>query len=130
MATGSDLRPLLRPWLSAVAQRSECTARNYRVACEQFLDSVGDRVVDPEAVGDYVDSLRGLAAGSRATKISAVRSFLKVAQAQGLLERSPRELLIRPHVSITSYGRYLDVDELRRLIAAARELGPQHLATV
>lgn len=130
MASGETLRPLLRPWLAALRQRSEATARNYEVACRQFLDELGDRELDPDAVADYLESLRGLAPGSRATKISAVRSFLRVAQAQGLIEKSPVDLLIRPRVAITSYGRYLDVDELRQLIAAARELGPVHYAIV
>jgi integrase/recombinase XerD len=130
MATGNDLRPLLRPWLASLAQRSACTARNYRVACEQFLGSVGDGELDPDAIGDYLDSLRGLAPGSRAAKISAVRSFLKVCQSNGLIARSPRELLTRPRVTVTSYGRYLDLDELRRLLASARQLGPLHEALV
>jgi integrase/recombinase XerD len=129
-ATAAELRPLLRPWITALRQRSEHTARNYEAAVRRFLDEVGDRELDPDAVADYLDSLRGLAPGSRAAHISATRSFLRVAQSQGLIEKSPVDLLIRPHVAITSYGRYLDVDELRQLVAAARELGPTHHALV
>ena len=73
---------------------------------------------------------QAIAAGSRAAKISGVRSFLKVAQELGLVDKSPRDFLIRPNVAITSYGRYLQLDELRALTAAARELGPVHYATV
>ena len=130
MASAQTLRPLLRPWLSALRQRSEHTARNYDVCVRRFLDELGDRELDPDAVGDYLESLRGLAPGSRAAHISAVRSFLRVAQSQGLIEKSPVDLLIRPCVAITSYGRYLDVDELRQLIAAARALSPTHYAIV
>ena len=129
-ATGSQLRPLLRPWVTALAQRSEATARNYEVSCRQFLDVVGDRELDPDVVGEYLESLGGLAPGSRATKISATRSFLRVAQSQGLVDRSPIDFLIRPRVSITSAGRYLQVEEVRRLVSAARELGATHFAVV
>jgi site-specific recombinase XerD len=128
--SATELRPLLRPWLAALRQRSEHTARNYEVACRRFLDELGEREVDPQAIADYLDSLRGLAPGSRAAHISAVRSFLKLAQDQGVIERSPRELLVRPRVAITSYGRFLNVDEIRAVVAAARELGPLHEAIV
>jgi len=130
MAKAETLRPVLRPWIAALRQRSEHTARNYEGACRRFLEELGDRELDPDAAADYMESLRGLAPGSRAAHISAVRSFLRVAQAQGLIEKSPVDLLIRPNVSITSYGRYLDIDEIRRLVAAARELGDTHLAVV
>lgn len=130
MASAGDLRPILRPWLTALRQRSEHTATNYAVCCERFLRELGDRELDPDAVADYLESLRGLAPGSRAAHISAVRSFLRVAQSQGLIEKSPVDLLIRPTVAITSYGRYLDLDELRRLVAAAKDAGPMPYALV
>jgi integrase/recombinase XerD len=132
MAVASELRPLLRPWLSALAQRSEATALNYEVAAREFLDLLGDRELDPGAIADYVDSLtdRGLAPGTRATKISVVRSLLKVAQAQGLVDRSPVDFLIRPRVAVTSYGRFLALNDLKRLVAAARRLGPVNEAVV
>lgn len=130
MAKAETLRPLLRPWLAALRQRSGHTARNYEGCVRRFLDELGDSELEPDAVADYLESLGGLAPGSRAAHISAVRSFLRVAQSQGLIEKSPVELLIRPHVAITSFGRYLDIDEIRRLVAAARELGDTHLAVV
>jgi site-specific recombinase XerD len=132
MATETQLRPLLRPWLAALRQRSEATARGYDVAVTRFLHGLGDGELDPDAIADYLESLAdsGLTAGSQAMYISAVRSFLKVAQSQGLVDKSPREFLIRPRVGITSYGRYLDLEELRRLIGAATGLSPTHRATV
>lgn len=130
MTTGKQLQGLLRPWVTALRQRSECTARNYETSVRQFLDVLGDRELTPVTVGEYLESLEPFAPGSRAAKISAVRSFLKLAQDQGLIERSPRELLIRPSVAITSYGRYLDLDELRALVDAAAKLSPVHRAIV
>lgn len=130
MPTGDDLRPLLRPWLASLAQRSEATARNYRVSVEQFLTVVEGSEIDPDAIGDYLESLDGLAAASRAAKISAVRSFLAVCQANGLIEKSPREFLVRPKVTVTSLGRYLQLDQMRVLLAAARRLGPMHEALI
>jgi hypothetical protein len=40
MATETQLRPLLRPWLAALRQRSEATARGYDVAVTRFLHGV------------------------------------------------------------------------------------------
>lgn len=126
----TELEPLLRPWVTALRQRSEATARNYETASRQFLDVLGDRDLTPDVVGEYLESLQPLAPASRAARISAVRSFLKVAQDAGVVSRSPRDFLIRPSVAITSYGRYLDLDELRALVEAATELGPKHRAVV
>lgn len=129
-ATRRELEPLLRPWVTALRQRSDATARSYETAIRQFLDVLGDRELDPTAVSDYLDSLEPLAPASKAAKVSAVRSFLKVAQDAGVVSRSPRDFLIRPSVAITSYGRYLDLDELRALLDAATELGPKNRAVV
>ena len=96
----------------------------------RFLDEVGDRELDPDCIAYYTESLDGLAVGSQAVHISSVRSFLRVCQSQGLIEKSPVEFLVRPKVGITSYGRYLDLEELRALVQAATELSPAHRAVV
>lgn len=129
-ATRAQLEPLLRPWVTALRQRSEATARGYETAIRQFLEVLGDRELDPAAVSDYLDSLEPLAPASRGSRISAVRSFLRVAQDAGVVSRSARDFLIRPSVAVTSYNRYLDLDELRELIAAASQLGSKHRAVV
>jgi site-specific recombinase XerD len=74
--------------------------------------------------------LKALAASSRAHHVSAVRSFLRFCREQGALDRAPSDLLVRPRVAVASFNRYLDLDELRRLVAAARELSPRHFAAV
>jgi integrase/recombinase XerD len=59
-----------------------------------------------------------------------VRSFLQFAQTQGVVATGPLDLLVRPTVTVTSLNRYLDVDELQKLVTAARKLSPRHLATI
>lgn len=128
MRTTDDLTGLVDPWTATLRVRSQHTARSYREAVRRFLASAPD--LSPAAVGVYLDSLSGLAPASRAHHCSAVRSFLRFCQNQGLIERSPAELLVRPRVTVTSFNRYLDEAELRRLVAAAREMSPRHLAVV
>src|SRR5215831_2451515 len=90
--TAADLQMLLEPWLGLVAQHSECTAKNYRVAVVRFLDTVGDRPLEPAVLVEYQRELAAtLSPGSQAANISAVRSFLKACQDEGLVDRSPRE---------------------------------------
>lgn len=129
-ATGATLSPLLEPWTRSLAGRSKHTARSYEACVSRFLEAVGDEPLGPQSLGRYLADLdaAGLAPASRAHHVSAVRSFLRFAQRQGLIDPGPLDLLVRPRVAITSMNRYLDEGELRRLLAAARELGPRHEA--
>lgn len=129
-ATGASLLPLLEPWVQSLASRSKHTARSYHECVGRFLDAVGSEPIEPQTVGRYLADLdqAGLAPASRAHHVSAVRSFLRFAQRQGAVDTGPLDLLVRPRVAITSMNRYLDEAELRRLLAAARTLGPRHAA--
>lgn len=118
---GSDLRPLLEPWLAAKAQRSKATAANYRHAVTRFLDVIGNRPLDGDSIGDFLDGIDGLAPGSRAAYISAVRSFLRHGQTLGVVDLSPVEWLVRPRVAVTSRNRFLTADEVRAVLDAARK---------
>src|SRR5262249_33966129 len=109
-------------------QHSENTARKYESAVVRFLDEIGDRELQPDVLVEYTQSLHDLAPSSQAAHISAARSFLRVAQSQGLIPRSPVEWLRRPKVQVSPYGKWLDLDELSRLAAAARQLGPTYVA--
>ena len=51
---------------------------------------------------NYLGSLAGLSAASRAHHISAVRSFLMYCQGQGIIPRTPLDALKRPRVALTS----------------------------
>lgn len=124
-----ELRGLIRSWTSTLRAKSANTARSYEQAATRFLDGL-EGEVDADEVVDYLDSLVDLAPASRAHHISAVRSFLRFAQSQGVIATGPIDLLVRPTVTVTSFNRYLDVEELQQLVAAARRLSPRHLATV
>jgi integrase/recombinase XerD len=115
--------------LGLVAQRSECTARNYRVAVVRFLDNVGDRPLEPAVLVEYQRELAAtLSPGSQAMHISATKSFLRMCQAEGLVDRSPVEWLRRPKVVVSPHNRWLTIPELTALMQAAKELGPVHAA--
>lgn len=125
----AKLARLLEIWSASLRSRSTNTARSYHHCVSRFLEEVDGELTEEDVAG-YLDSLQELAPASRAHHVSAVRSFLKFAQGQGAIERSPVDLLVRPRVTVTSLNRYLDIDEIRRLVAAARTLGPRHYAVV
>jgi len=125
----ANLARLLEIWASGLRSRSPHTARSYHHAVRRFLDRLGEKLIE-EDVAEYLDSLGDLAPASRAHHISAVRSFLKFAQGQGAIDRSPVDLLVRPRVTVTSLQRYLDEGELKQLVAAAKKLSPRHHAVV
>ncbi len=130
MADAEALRPLLDRWCKRLGRRSAQTAKGYRNVVRRFLDSLGEGPLSTDAVERYVDGLGSVAPATQAHRISAVRSFLRFAQAEGIVAKGPADVLIRPRVAITSYGRYLDLGELRILFEASRELSPRHFATV
>lgn len=128
MTTGSSLHALLGPWTEGLRSRSSHTARSYGACAERFLGHVGAGGPTRASVAEYVASLAGLRAASRAHHISAVRSFVRYARTQGAVPRDPAELLVRPRVAISSMDRYLSDDELRAVLQAAQGLSPRHHA--
>lgn len=125
-----NLRQLLDPWVARLEVRSSNTARSYRVCVSRFLDGLGTGEVDIVTAATYLRSLDGLAPATRAHHVSAVRSFLRFARQQGILPDNVDTVLVRPRVTVTSYGRYLDAPELQQLVAAAGQLSQRHLAAV
>lgn len=116
-----------RAFVESLRPRSEHTARSYAQAVGRFLEAVG-KPLGRITVGDaanYLGSLSGLSAASRAHHISAVRSFLKYCQGQGIIPQTPLDALRRPRVALTSMTRYLSQDEVERLLHAARGVSPQ-----
>ena len=69
--------------------RSPNTARSYRYAVERFLEHLEGGEFTNDTVATYLRSLSDLAPSSRAHHISAVRSFLKWARYQGILDERP-----------------------------------------
>jgi integrase/recombinase XerD len=125
-----ELRQLLDAWTSGLSMRSTETARSYRMTVSSFLTATRGNVGDVHDAVAYVKSLDGYAPATRAHHISAVRSFLRFARAQGAVEASVDSVLVRPRVSVTSYGRYLTADEARTLVTAAQNRSIRHLAAV
>lgn len=125
----TDLSPLLKPWLSTLRMKSENTARSYEGAVAGFFAIVGEEI-GPDSMATYLESLQGLSPATKAHHVSAVKSFLKFAQRQGVLGTSLLDYLVRPHVAITSFNRYLNLDEAQALARAAQELGPRQHAAI
>lgn len=127
-ASKTDLEPLFKPWLSTLRMKSDNTARSYSNAVSGFFLVVGEEI-GPGDMATYLDSLDGLAAATKAHHVSAVKSFLKFAQRQGILATSLLDYLVRPRVTVTSFNRYLNLDEAQALVRAAKTLGlKQHAA--
>jgi integrase/recombinase XerD len=111
--------------------RSQHTGRSYAHCISRFLRIVG-KPVEELTVADaasYLRTLDGLSPATRAHHISAVRSFLRFLQGQGVIATTPLDVLRRPRVAITSMTRYLTEAEAERLITAARDISrPCYLA--
>lgn len=125
----AEIEPLFRPWLSTLKMRSENTARSYETALDRFFAILGDQIT-PADMSAYLDSLDGLAPGSKAHHISAVRSFLKFCQRQGAVAQSLLDFLVRPRVTVTSFNRYLTVEEAQQLAQTAKVMSPKHHAVI
>jgi len=118
-------------FIESLRVRSEHTARSYRHCVRRFLQMIG-KPVEQVTVGDaasYLSTLDGLSPASKAHHISAVRSFLRFLQGQGVIPTTPLDVLRRPRVAITSMNRYLTQSEAEQLLAAAEELSWQAYVT-
>ncbi len=130
MDSSRELRTLLERWGRRLQGRSPQTARSYRHVVAGFIDSLGGKRLSTAAAERWVEGLRGLAPATQAHRISAVKTFLRYGQDQGLVSKGPIDVLVRPRVTVTSYGRYLTAEELGVLFGAARDLSPRHFGTV
>src|SRR5438105_8251572 len=109
--TGDDLRAFVPAWLKANRQRSEATAANYEYVIGLFVETVGGRTLSQNSAGLFLDRIGGLAPGSRAAYVSAVRSFLRFVQDENMPEIGRAlKVLVRPRVRMASKGRYLTED--------------------
>src|SRR5437870_3172804 len=116
-----------RAFVQSLRVRSEHTARSYAFCIDRFLKAV-DKPVPEVTITDaarYLGTLDGLSPASKAHHISAVRSFLKFLQSQGVIPTTPLDLLRRPRVAITSMTRYVTAAEAEKLLAAAAGVSGQ-----
>src|SRR6266487_565326 len=120
-----------RAFVQSLRVRSEHTGRSYAFCIDRFLKAV-DKPVAAVTITDaahYLATLDGLSPASKAHHISAVRSFLKFLQSQGVIPTTPLDLLRRPRVAITSMTRYLTEEEAEKLLDAAADVSsPCYLA--
>jgi integrase/recombinase XerD len=116
-----------RAFVQSLRVRSEHTARSYAFCIDRFLTAV-DKPVAAVTITDaarYLATLEGLSPASKAHHISAVRSFLKFLQGQGVIRTTPLDVLRRPRVAITSMTRYLTEQEAEKLLTAAAGVSSQ-----
>ena len=119
-------------FIESLRARSQHTARSYGFCIGRFLKAI-DKPVAEVKVADaarYLATLDGLSPASKAHHISAVRSFLKFLQGQGVIPTTPLDVLRRPRVAITSMTRYLTQEEAEKLLAAAAEVSWQSYLAV
>lgn len=118
-------------FIESLRARSQHTARSYGYCIRRFTTMVG-KPLEELTVADaaaYLASLDGLSPASRAHHISAVRSFLRFLQGQGVIPTHPLDVLRRPRVAITSMTRYLAQEEAEQLLRGARMVSwPCYLA--
>lgn len=126
------LRETAEHWFATLASGSPHTARAYRPAVVDFLEGLPAGGLTERSLAEYVQRVNGNghANATVAQRISAVRSYLRFARSLGVIPVSVESLLRRPKVQVTSRGRYLNLDEMRAVVAAARDLSPRHYAVV
>lgn len=108
-AYGADLREW-GTWLEAAGVEPFATHRAHIEAFARELE------------------MGGRAPSTVARKLAALSGFYTYAAEEGLLDRSPMVGVRRPRVDDESPALGLDRDELRRVLAAARECGPRDTA--
>jgi site-specific recombinase XerD len=118
---------------SASRNLSPYTVRNYRNDLAAFFEALSARGIDPLAatradLRRYLAQLLGLgmAAASVTRKVSTIRGFYKYLRAEGILDNDPF-FGVKGPAKPKRLPRFLDEDEVRRLIAAADSAGPAGL---
>jgi integrase/recombinase XerD len=123
-----QLRRLVAAWL--LGYESKATRRNYTLDVTAWLSFCDDHGIDPiRARRAHVDAwartvqASGAAQRTVARRLAAVSSWYRYLVAEGLRSDSPTEHVRRPKVGDRGETPGLTRDELRRLLAAAREYG-------
>jgi integrase/recombinase XerD len=130
---------VVRDFLNSLSTRSPHTRRSYERTIKAFIAATDKPIGELTAadarcfVAALTDSVgqrtgKPLTPATIAQHVSAVRAFLRFAQGEDLIPRSPLDGLRRPRVANSSHNRYLDKDEAQRLLTAARETSPQAYA--
>jgi integrase/recombinase XerD len=132
---GGGVETLAGAWL--VSLQADTTRAAYRNDLTAFLSYLVARGVDPMTAPRAVVDLwltemkaAGLAASTRARRLSAVRSFYAYALEEGAITHDPTARVKPPYVSPEPVKVGLGVVEARAVVAAAMMRTPAHRATV
>ncbi len=113
-------------YLQVERQMSPHTLRNYRLDLSQFLEFMAPGQAEP-ALGEVnyqqlraflAHSLKARSKATVARKLSALRTFFKYLQRQGVLEQNPAKLAPSPKKG-KSLPHFLTVDEVFHLLGRA-----------
>ena len=122
-ALGLPLFDLVERFLRELqtANRSPHTITNYRADLRAFTRFVGEKMpvenLSRQAVQNYLASLDGKAATTRARHQASVKSFLKWCHAQGHINRDPTASL--PTIRVPQpYPRAVDDNSIQRVLDA------------
>jgi integrase/recombinase XerC len=121
-------------YLKVERQMSPHTLRNYRLDLSQFLDFLTPEGEEPileevnyrQLRAFLAHSLKGRSKTTVARKLSALRTFFKYLQRQGVLAQNPAKLAPSPKVG-KNLPHFLTVDEVFHLLGQAQgdEFGPR-----
>ena len=126
MSSWDLLEDFLR-YLKVERQMSPHTLRNYRLDLSQFLEFLTPEVEEPDLEevsyrqlrAFLAQSLKGRSKTTVARKLSALRTFFKYLQRQGVLNQNPAKLAPSPKVG-KNLPHFLTVDEVFHLLGQPR----------
>ena len=132
--SGWDLLEDFLRYLKVERQMSPHTLRNYGLDLSQFLEFItpegGEPVLEEvnyrQLRAFLAHSLKGRGKTTVARKLSALRTFFKYLQRQGVLAQNPAKLAPSPKVA-QNLPHFLSVDEVFHLLGQAKgdEFGPR-----
>jgi integrase/recombinase XerC len=125
--SGWDLLEDFLRYLKVERQMSPHTLRNYRLDLSQFLEFLTPEGEEPvleevnyrQLRAFLAHSLKGRDKSTVARKLSALRTFFKYLQRQGVLAQNPAKLAPSPKVG-KSLPHFLTVDEVFHLLGYAK----------
>ena len=117
-------RSLIEQWITVAGRNSEKTRSLYRHGIGKLFLAV-DKSPDALTASDLVTFLQSLedaklSPATRAAYISSARSFFKFLENEGVIAKSPLNILRRPRVAPTNLNDFLTADEARAMMRAAK----------
>lgn len=115
--TSTTIQLAVDRWLATTASASKATAANYRHAIHRFLSTANNQM-DSVGAAAFISHLNQskLSPASRASYISAVRSFFRFLAEEELIPKPPLAILKRPRISRSTVN-YLKQQEAVKVLA-------------